>query len=250
MAAGVRVELLRVEAERRRDPEQLVHQVARVLELADDRERRDEPERADQERALLPGEAVVGLVGAVAEHEAVLGQLLGDRVHGRVQALVVAGEEAEDRGQEHRGIERVGLVVLAQDPPFGDAVLEDVRADLVGRRTPRGRLLGVASDLGELRCAVERDPAHQLRRDVVLRRAPGLPDALVRLPPHLRSRTRPATGRSATAVWGAVRCGACGAGSSRARRRRRRSGAGRRRRSRSGPGARRRSPRGGRASTR
>ena len=54
-------------------------QVAGPLLLADDRQRRDEPERADEERALLAGQAVVGLVGAVAQHEAVLGQLVGDR---------------------------------------------------------------------------------------------------------------------------------------------------------------------------
>ena len=47
-------------------------------------------------------------------------------------------------------------------------------------------LLGVAADLGELRGAVERDPAHELRRDVVLRRAARLPDALVGLAPDLR----------------------------------------------------------------
>ena len=48
------------------------------------------------------------------------------------------------------------------------------------------RLLGVAADLGELGGPVERDPAHQLRRDVVLRLAAGLPDPLVGLPPDLR----------------------------------------------------------------
>ena len=59
-------------------------------------------------------------------------------------------------------------------------------ADLVGGRAPlllRGR---VAADLGELRGPVERDPAHQLRRDVVLRLAARLPDPLVGLAPDLR----------------------------------------------------------------
>ena len=58
--------------------------------LADDRQRRDEPERADQEAALLARQAVVGLVGAVAQHEAVLGQVVGDRLDALAQALVVA----------------------------------------------------------------------------------------------------------------------------------------------------------------
>ena len=39
MATGLGVELLRVQAERRRDPEELLHQVARTLDLADDRKR-------------------------------------------------------------------------------------------------------------------------------------------------------------------------------------------------------------------
>ena len=60
--AGRGVELLRVEAERRGDPQQPLHQVAGHLQLADDRKRRHEPEGADQERALLAREAVVGLV--------------------------------------------------------------------------------------------------------------------------------------------------------------------------------------------
>ena len=63
----------------------------------------------------LPGEAVVGLVGAVAQDEAVLGQVVGDRVDRRAQALVVGGQEAEDRREQRRRVERVGLVVLAQD---------------------------------------------------------------------------------------------------------------------------------------
>jgi hypothetical protein len=45
---------------------------------------------------------------------------------------------------------------------------------------------GVAADLGQLRRAVERDPAHQLRGDVVLRLAARLPYALVGLAPDVR----------------------------------------------------------------
>jgi hypothetical protein len=120
------------------------------LQFADDRERRDEPERAAQERALFPGEPVVGLIGAVAEHEAVLGQLFRDRLHRGTHALVVSRKEAEDRRQQHGGVERVGLVVLAQDAALGDAMIEDVRPDLLGGGTSRRRLLGVPADLREL----------------------------------------------------------------------------------------------------
>ena len=76
------------------------------------------------------------------------------------------------------------VVVLAQHAPVVDAVREDVGLDLVGGGAPGRPELGVAADLGQLGGAVERDPAHELRRHVVLRLAAGLPDALVGLAPH------------------------------------------------------------------
>ena len=48
----------------------------------------------------------------------------------------------------------------------------------------RARELGVPAPLGEARAAVERDPAHQLRGDVVARLPARLPDPLVGLAPH------------------------------------------------------------------
>ena len=188
--AGAGVELLGVEAQRRGDAEQALHQVAGPLVVADDRQRRHEPERADQEAALLARQAVVGLVGAVTQHETVLGQVVGDRLDALSQALVVTWEEAEERRQQRRRVERVRVVVLAQHA-VAHAVLEDVGLDLVGGGAP-GLPAAPASprDLGQLRRAVERDPAHQLRGHVVLRVAARLPDALVGLAPHLRRALR------------------------------------------------------------
>ncbi len=248
--AGVGVELLGVEPERRRDAQQALHQVARVLQLADDRQRRDEPERADQERALLARQAVVGLVGLVAQHEAVLGQLVADRQHARAQPLVVAGQEAEDRRQQRRGVQRVGRVVLAQHAARVDAVLEDVGADLLRGRPPLGaqvrrrRGSRPASRRGRARPSTSASRT----RSAAARRAP--PRCPGRARARRASRTRPAPGRSATAAAAAAGCAACAAGSSRAPRRRRRSGAGRTRRCRSAPAARPRSRTGRRAWTR
>ena len=182
--AGARVELLGVEAERRRDAQQALHQVAGALQLADDRQRGDEPEGADQEAALLARQAVVGLVGLVAKDEAVLGQVVRDRVDGLAQAVVVARQEAEDRRQQRRRVERVGVVVLAHDA-VADAVLEDVLPDLLRGRAPRLLKRRLAADLGELRRAVEGHPAHELRGHVVLGLSPGLPDPLVGVAPDL-----------------------------------------------------------------
>ena len=54
----------------------------------------------------------------------------------------------------------------------------------------RWRLLRVAADVGELGRAIHRDPAHQLRGDVLLGRAARLPDALVGLAPDLHRALR------------------------------------------------------------
>jgi hypothetical protein len=48
------------------------------LRLADDRQRRYEPEGADEKAPLLAGQSVVGLFGAVAQHESLLAQIVFD----------------------------------------------------------------------------------------------------------------------------------------------------------------------------
>ena len=115
VAAAGGVELLGVEVERAGGLEQPLAELAGALALADLRERRDQPEGADQEGALLAAEAVVGLFDLVAEDEPVLGQVLGDRLDRRPHPRVVGGQEAEQRDQQGRGVERVGVVVLAED---------------------------------------------------------------------------------------------------------------------------------------
>ena len=92
------VDLLGQQAEVVRVAGELVEQRLGALELARLRQARDEPERADHERALLAGQpvGVEPLVVAVAEHEAVLGQLRRDRLDRRAHALV--GRRAGSRG--------------------------------------------------------------------------------------------------------------------------------------------------------
>ena len=62
-------------------------------------------------------------------------------------------------------------------------MLEDVGLDLVRRRSPGRAALVFASDMCQPGRAVERHPAHQLGRHVVLRLAACLPDALVGFAP-------------------------------------------------------------------
>ena len=110
-----RLELLGVEPERRGVGEQALAHVLRLALLADLRQRRHQPERADQEGPLLAVQSVVGLLRSVAQHQAVLGQLVADRPHGRAHAFVLGREEADERHQQVGGVERVCVVVLAED---------------------------------------------------------------------------------------------------------------------------------------
>ena len=146
---GVGVELLGVQPERRGHPQQPLHEVAGPAPLPHDGEGGDEPERADEEGALLARQAVVGLVGAVAQHEAALGEVVGDGEDRGLEAGVVAGEEAEDGGQQGGGVEGVRVVVLAQDAGVADAVGEDVVLDLLGGGPPGGVGIAVAPHGGE-----------------------------------------------------------------------------------------------------
>ncbi len=78
----------------------------------------------------------------------------------------------------------------------------------LGGLAPRGRAPGSAADLRELGRPVQRDPAHQLRRDVVARLAARLPDPLVGRAPRrhrpggLRLDDRPQPPRHPLAVLG------------------------------------------------
>src|SRR5919204_910259 len=179
MAAAARVDLLGVELQRARVGKELLTQLASAVQLADLDQRRHEPEGADRERPLLTMQAVVGLFRSVAQHHAVDCQLVSDREHGRANAWILRREEADERDEQHRGVEGIGAVALDEDPTLVDAVLADVRLDLVRGALPRLRQLYVAVHLRETRAAIQRDPAHQLRRREVLRLAAHLPDAAI-----------------------------------------------------------------------
>src|SRR5215210_8348072 len=105
--------------------------------MADAPEGVDQPEAADQERALAPGEAVVSLVRTVAQDEAFFGQLLLDRLDGTYYPLVVVGQETDARDAQRAGVEHVGAVRLGEGPPAGVvAFLEDVVVDLISHGPP------------------------------------------------------------------------------------------------------------------
>jgi hypothetical protein len=168
------VDLLRVELQRRGVAEHLLAQLPGPPRLADLLERADEPEGADGERALLALEPVVRLVRAVAQDQPVHRQLVVDRVDRGHHARVVGGQEAQQRHEQARRVERVGVVVLGEDAALVQAVGEDVGVDRVGLGLPGLGLLVVAAQPCQPGAAVHRHPAHDLRGGEVLRarRAP------------------------------------------------------------------------------
>ena len=93
--AGSWVDLLGVEAERAGIAEHALAEIARLVEFVDLNQGRHEPERADQEGPVPALEAVVGLLGAVAADEPLVGQLLGDRHHGIAHALIRRRQEPQ-----------------------------------------------------------------------------------------------------------------------------------------------------------
>ena len=113
------------------------------------REHLGEPERARKEHALAGRQAVDGavLARAVAEDEPVDRQLAPDRLDGRDEALVVGGQEADERHQQDARVELVRAVRLGEGAASSSlqarastsAWISSRRALASGRPGPRGR---------------------------------------------------------------------------------------------------------------
>ena len=98
LAAGSRVVLLGQQPEIVGDRDHAGEQLLRLVTFARQHIGVRQPERAGEERAFAGRQAVVGLVGAVAQDEAVLGQLVRDRQDGGAQPLVV--RQILERGEK------------------------------------------------------------------------------------------------------------------------------------------------------
>ena len=153
----------------------------------------------------------------------------------------VPGRNPNMRGEQRRGVQGIGLVVLAQHAPVAHAVREDVGLDLVGASRPRRRELGVVADRRRAwrRGPARPSPSASRTRSAAARRGPP------RCPGPARATTAVAhsacawtSGHSRRAGAG---CAGCAAAPSPARRRTRRSAAGRTRRCRCAPASRPRS---------
>jgi hypothetical protein len=178
-----RVDLFRIKLKRPGERQQLLAQGVRALGLADHREGGHEPEGADGKRALLARESRVRPPDPVAQDQAVLRQVVGDRQHGRPDPLVVRRKEPHDRQEQERGIEVVGFVMLPEDAFLGNALVQHLRRDLFGACPPPLGPFVIAAFLGEVGTPRRRDPAHHLGGREMLRVTADFPDPLVRFAP-------------------------------------------------------------------
>jgi hypothetical protein len=100
-----------------------------------------------------------------------------------VDPLIVRRQEPQQRHQQQRGVQRRGLVVLAEHAAVVDRVGADVGVDFVRGLAPGAGQVLILAQRGQPRAAVGGDPAHHLGGGEVLRLAADLPDAPVRLAP-------------------------------------------------------------------
>ena len=205
-ALGLHIILLRDQTDIVADADQPLDQRTRLLAAVQADEVVGIPERAGQERALVAGQPVRGLVlGVVAQHEAVPHQGAADRVDGADYARIILRQEAHMGDQQQARVEAlraVGLheAVQLRIEPLGADLGVDLVADLAPARHRHvagpGRPVVHAGEadrvlLLALRLlegadgTVEGDPGHDLRMHEVPAPAAHLPDALVGGAPHL-----------------------------------------------------------------
>src|SRR5690606_30708336 len=145
-----------------------------------------QPERAGEERAFTPADAVVHLLGRIAQHEAVLYEFSLDSLDRAGDARIISGKNSDLWNEKQGGIERIAAIVLDEGvAPGVEAVVADVAMDLVADRAPAIHRTFQAEILAALHRAIEGDPAHQARMGEYAGRTAHLPYAMVRLAPYL-----------------------------------------------------------------
>src|SRR5665811_13612 len=164
--------------------QQLLEELHGILLAAKHQISIDEPEAASQKHAFAGGQTVTRLRRVVALNEPVLHQRLLDLRHGVGHARVIARQETDGGDQKQARIDLLRAIRTDEAVEFlVEALLADFLMDGLSDLAPA---LEGALELEALRAldrAVEGDPGHDLGIDEVLRPAPHLPDALIRLLP-------------------------------------------------------------------
>ena len=173
--AGRRLDVFREQPERVRVLFQALEERHGLVHFAHHRERLRPPERADRKRAGGIAEVVRVLV---AQHQALGREQLLVGAHRGSEARIHRIHQADRRQQQVRGVGILPVERLREEAQLlVVGALEDDCLFLVRPRAPLARALGHAEEIGQLRAAVGGDPAHRLRKGVVARLRPVLPQS-------------------------------------------------------------------------
>ena len=170
-----------------------VEDLRRPLHLPGDRQSVRQPERAEQEAALVAGQPVDPAPGAVpADQTALVGQPFIDRGDRRQHPRVVRRQETHDRQHQVGGVQVGAAEVLPEGLGLvAPALGQNSVVDPVPGVRPAGEPAAVrAEQVRHPGRPVERDPAHHLGVQEVPWFATHLPDPLVRVLPAHRCRIR------------------------------------------------------------
>jgi len=122
MLTGCGVDLLRVEQERAGERQQLLAEGARRGRFRRSIVSADTSQNEQMVKVpLLAGEPGVGSPDPVPQDQVVLGQLVGDGQDGGAHALVGGRHESHEQQEQQRGVQVVGLAMLAEHAPLGYA---------------------------------------------------------------------------------------------------------------------------------
>jgi len=144
--------------------EEPLEQRTRFLEPALKDQVVGEPEAAGEEITFAPGQAVDVMVAAVAEHEAVDGEVTLDCGQRSDDARIPGRKESRHRNQQQAGIELPRAIALNEAPEARVvAVAAHVVVDASTQRTPLPHRALYPELLDAANGAIDRDPRHHLR---------------------------------------------------------------------------------------
>src|SRR6266478_1555420 len=181
------IELLRQQAQIVRDRDHAFEQRLRLGDIAGQHMGVGEPEGAGKKRAFDRLRFMRDLAGIVPQHKSIPHHVFLNSGDSAANARIRGGKETDRGHQQYTGIEQLRAIgfdkgVLRRVK----ALLADVAADGVAQAPPAIERCLESELFGALDAAVERDPCHQFRRDIMLARTAPLPDAVIRLIPYFR----------------------------------------------------------------
>ena len=120
------------------------------------------------------------------QHKSIPHHVFFESSQGAANARVGGRQEPHRGQQQDTGIEQLRAVGLDERVlPGIKTLLADIAADLVAQASPAIEWPVVAEFFGALNGAIECDPGHHFRRDIMPGLPTSLPDAVIRLIPYL-----------------------------------------------------------------